>query len=30
LGQEILLKESGDAEVELEVGSLAHFFEVGA
>lgn len=28
LGQEILLKESGDAEVELEVGSLAHFFEV--
>ena len=30
LGQEILLKESGDAEVELEVGSLAHFFEVDA
>jgi DNA sulfur modification protein DndD len=30
LGQEILLMESGDAEVELEVGSLAHFFEVGA
>ena len=30
LGPEILLKESGDAEVELEVGSLAHFFEVGA
>lgn len=28
LGQEILLKESGDAEVELEIGSLAHFFEV--
>ena len=28
LGQEILLKESGDAEVELEVGSLANFFEV--
>ena len=30
LGQEILLKESGDAEVVLEVGSLADFFEVGA
>ena len=30
LGQEILLKESGDAEVELEVGSLADFFEVDA
>ena len=30
LGQEILLKESGNAEVELEVGSLADFFEVDA
>ena len=30
LGQEILLKESGDAEVKLEVGSLADFFEVDA
>jgi DNA sulfur modification protein DndD len=29
LGQEILLRESGDAEVEIEVGSLAHFFGVG-
>lgn len=30
LGQEILLKETGDAEVEVALGSLATFFEVGA
>ena len=30
LGQEILLRESGDAEVELDIGSLGEFFEVDA
>ena len=30
LGQEILLKETGDAEVEVALGSLAPFFEVDA